>query len=152
MRTKWFDSVSRSLPLNEYPRPQFARSSWLNLNGQWDYRIRKTSAPDDPSWDGKILVPFCPESELSGVSRVLQPDETLIYRRYFSVPEDWKDSRVILHFGAVDYACELLREQPEIKIRALSAAAGFSSESAFYSAFSSRTGTTPKQWLAENAR
>lgn len=52
----------------------------------------------------------------------------------------------------VDYACELLREQPEIKIRALSAAAGFSSESAFYSAFSSRTGTTPKQWLAENAR
>ena len=105
MRTKWFDSVSRSLPLNEYPRPQFARSSWLNLNGQWDYRIRKTSAPDDPSWDGKILVPFCPESELSGVSRVLQPDETLIYRRYFSVPEDWKDSRVILHFGAVDYLC-----------------------------------------------
>ncbi len=52
----------------------------------------------------------------------------------------------------VDYACNLLRRNPEIKIRALSASAGFASESAFYSAFRERTGASPKQWLAENAR
>ena len=52
----------------------------------------------------------------------------------------------------VDYACNLLRRNPEIKIRALSASAGFASESAFYSAFRERTGAAPKQWLAENAR
>ena len=52
----------------------------------------------------------------------------------------------------VDYACNLLRRNPKIKIRALSASAGFASESAFYSAFRERTGAAPKQWLAENAR
>ena len=108
MRTKWFDSVSRELPLSEYPRPQFMRSAWMNLNGQWDYRIRKSSVQEDTGWDGKILVPFCPESELSGVGRVLSPDETLTYRRSFSIPEEWKNRRVLLHFGAVDYKCSVI--------------------------------------------
>ena len=108
MRTKWFDSVSRELPLSEYPRPQFMRSAWMNLNGQWDYRIRRSTAQEDTGWDGKILVPFCPESELSGVGRVLSPDETLTYRRSFSIPEEWKNRRVLLHFGAVDYKCSVI--------------------------------------------
>ena len=105
LKTKWFDTVSRETPLNEYPRPQFMRSKWLNLNGQWDYIIKKTGSGSTENTWGRILVPFCPESELSGVNRVLMPDETLIYRRSFDIPESWSGSRILLHFGAVDYIC-----------------------------------------------
>ena len=58
--------------LQEYPRPQLVRESYENLNGLWDIAITKTDAKPD-AWDGKILVPFSPEAELSGVGKALQP-------------------------------------------------------------------------------
>ncbi len=91
-------------PLSEYPRPQLVRDSYFCLNGKWDYSITPMSL-DTPVYEGKILVPFSPETILSGVERILMPDEFLYYRRYFSIPEKFNRGRIILNFGAVDYEC-----------------------------------------------
>ena len=72
-------------PLSSYPRPQFKRESYLNLNGEWEYKISK-NATYPRSFDGKILVPFSPETELSGVGHILQPDEYLFYKLEFEKP------------------------------------------------------------------
>ena len=94
------------VPLPEYPRPQLRRKQYTVLNGWWDYAI--TPAGEDPSaWEGRILVPFSPEAELSGVGRQLQPDQTLWYRRQISAPAA-DGRRTILHFGAVDQSCRVL--------------------------------------------
>jgi hypothetical protein len=93
-------------PLTAYPRPQMVRDSYLNLNGRWDYAIRKSSAFPS-SYDGKILVPFSPEAPLSGVGRQTQPDETLFYARTFTLPADFCRGRILLHVGAVDQVCEV---------------------------------------------
>ena len=96
-----------ALPLAEYPRPQFRRDSYLPLNGEWEYAIRKS--PDLPkSYDGNILVPYPPESAASGVLRVLQKDEFLIYRRTFTLPNGFFRGRLLLQFGAVDQITEVL--------------------------------------------
>ena len=81
MRTRF---VPGDVPLNEYPRPQLVRGAWQNLNGKWDYAVRPAGANAPERWDGTILVPFCIESELSGVQRALHPGEALWYRRRFS--------------------------------------------------------------------
>ncbi len=92
------------LPLPEYPRPQLVRDSYLNLNGRWRYAVtRSTRQP--VGWDGEILVPFSPESALSGVGRTVMPDEFLWYERTFTLPEGFCRGRVLLHFGAVDQSC-----------------------------------------------
>ncbi len=97
-----------SVPLGEYPRPQFARDSYVTLNGEWDYcicpKIQKF-----PGWQGKILVPFSPECLLSGLKEgvTVTPDDVLYYHRAFTLPEDFIKSRVFLHFDAVDYECEI---------------------------------------------
>ena len=101
MRTVWEDSLDPNHILEEYPRPQMKRSGYLNLNGVWDYAITETGTPPE-KYDGEIIVPFSPESELSGVSRTLRPSQTLWYRRVFCLPKDIKHGRVLLHFGAVD--------------------------------------------------
>ncbi len=101
MKTPWTDSVERSCPLPEYPRPQMARDPWLCLNGLWDYAFRISgSIPDH--YDGKIVVPFSPETELSGVRRALKKDEILWYHREVELPESFDNKRVLLHFDAVD--------------------------------------------------
>jgi len=88
----------------DYPRPQLVRSEWLNLNGLWQYAIRPKDggAPGD-AFDGRILVPFAPESSLSGVGKAVGPDHRLWYRRTFRVPASWAGTRVWLRFDAVDW-------------------------------------------------
>ncbi|HHW82652.1 MAG TPA: glycoside hydrolase family 2 [Actinomycetales bacterium] len=98
------------VPLPEYPRPQLRRGSYLNLNGLWDYAVTATATPPAPhAWDGQVLVPFPPESELSGahLPEPLQPDQHLWYRRPLAIPEGFNVGRVWLHFGAVDQLCEV---------------------------------------------
>lgn len=101
MKTIWGEHIDQNAVLKEYPRPQLVRDSYLNLNGKWDYAITDTS--DAPkAWDGEILVPFSPESELSGVGRTLQPNQWLWYRRSFTLPKGFQRGVTLMHFGAVD--------------------------------------------------
>jgi beta-galactosidase/beta-glucuronidase len=99
------------LPRPEYPRPQFVREDWINLNGTWTYtfdfgksgvqrRFQASQGFDDP-----ITVPFCPESALSGV-RHTDFIEMMWYHRQVHIPAGWSGKRVLLHFGAVDYESE----------------------------------------------
>lgn len=109
LRTPWGESLDTECPRPEYPRPQLVRESYLCLNGPWDYAITDDEAT--PSrYDGSILVPFSPESLLSGVQRVLGPDEVLHYQRTFTLParfvHRW-DDRVLLHLDAVDQWCRV---------------------------------------------
>ncbi|AWB95441.1 glycoside hydrolase family 2 [Agromyces badenianii] len=104
--TEWGERLDREHPLAEYPRPQLVRDSYLNLNGVWQYAITPDGATV-AGYDGEIVVPFSPESVLSGVGRQLQPDETLHYRRTFTLDDAFvpERGRVLLHFGAVDQRC-----------------------------------------------
>ena len=103
--TKWGESLDKNNILKEYPRPQLVRNSYLNLNGEWDYTISKNKSSSEK--EGKILVPFSPESILSGVNRFLKPDEYLIYYKTFSLPKGFVKNRLLLHFGAVDQEAEV---------------------------------------------
>lgn len=101
MKTIWGENLNETAILTEYPRPQMKRDSYLNLNGIWNYAITETENPPD-CFDGEILVPFSPESELSGVMRSLLPTQTLWYQRTLDIPPHFITDRVLLHFGAVD--------------------------------------------------
>lgn len=99
-----------NIPRSEYPRPQFFRPTWMNLNGKWQFEIDHCASGRsrglmNKQLEGSILVPFCPESELSGVN-YKDFMESVWYRRSFVLPEEAKDKKVLLHFGAVDYKCE----------------------------------------------
>ena len=101
MLTPWGETLDRERVLQEYPRPQLRRDSYLNLNGTWEYAI--TEAPGIPDrFDGEILVPFSPESVLSGVGRTLWPGAYLWYRRTVTLPAGFRRGRLLLQFGAVD--------------------------------------------------
>ena len=105
LMTRWGMTIDKEHILKEYPRPNLVRDSYLNLNGEWEYAISKAKTVD--SYDGKILVPFSPETKLSGVERILQPDEYLHYKLEFQLPDGFLKDRVLLHFGAVDQECEV---------------------------------------------
>ncbi len=104
--TIWGENLDPDKVLQEYPRPQMVRDSYINLNGKWDYAIIPT-ADKFGGYQGQILVPFSPETILSGVEKTVTPTDTLYYRRNFTLPDGWVKGRVLLHFGAVDYACTL---------------------------------------------
>ena len=96
--TPW--SAQDEIPWNEYPRPQMKRSSFLCLNGRWQLSC------NGESW-GEILVPYPPESTLSGIVRQVGERDELVYERTFALPEGFNKGRVLLHFGAVDQICEV---------------------------------------------
>lgn len=102
--TPFAEKMDKSLPLNDYPRPQLERDSFLNLNGEWDYAIIKKSEAFS-AYQGKILVPFSPETILSGVERIVTDEDKLYYHRTFDFKKT--SDRTLLHFGAVDYECEV---------------------------------------------
>lgn len=107
IRTPWFDKVDRRLPLAEYPRPQFERKDWICLNGEYDYAVTGDTVDAPKKYDGKILVPFSVESELSGVGKALLPEQRLWYRRKFTVGKKFSGKEALLHFGAVDWQCSV---------------------------------------------
>ncbi|OMF21179.1 glycoside hydrolase family 2 [Paenibacillus sp. FSL H8-0548] len=97
---------------NEYPRPQFERTSWLNLNGEWEFAYDDTNVGCDNRWyegenfDRKIQVPFCYQSELSGIHEQAFHD-IVWYRKNVELPSEYAGKRIILHFGAVDYEAKV---------------------------------------------
>lgn len=98
--TKWGEE-QRTKTLTEYPRPQLRRDSYIPLNGLWNYAITK-NAKFPGRYDGRIVVPFSPESILSRVNTQIMPKDYLWYERKFNVKDLKANSRLILHFGAVD--------------------------------------------------
>ena len=105
LKSRWYKSINRECPLAEYPRPQLERKDWLCLNGEYDYAVTDENAVKPERFDGKILVPFSIESSASGVCRPLKPEERLWYRRFFTLGDEFKGKRTLLHFGAVDWQC-----------------------------------------------
>jgi len=98
-----------TLPRAEYPRPQFYREDWLNLNGEWDFAFDDEDRGLAEKWhlgdggfDRKIIVPFAYQSKLSGIG-TNEFHDIVWYRRTFRLPESFRGKRVLLHFGAVDY-------------------------------------------------
>nr|WP_317284029.1 sugar-binding domain-containing protein [uncultured Sellimonas sp.] len=114
--TKWGKELDLDQVLPEYPRPMMKRESYINLNGYWEYKITNKKQTKLPKgYDGKILVPFSPESVLSGVKRQLLPEQELWYRRQFEIDRN-KNRRILLHFGAVDQMCIVYINGKTVKI------------------------------------
>ena len=103
--SQWAKNVNPEKVWQEYPRPQFVRSQWKNLNGLWDYTILKTNQIQPKQFQGKILVPFSFESPLSGVGKNISPEDKMWYKKSFKLPNNWSEKDVVLHFEAVDYHC-----------------------------------------------
>lgn len=106
LTTPYSDNLDTVSPWNIYPRPQLVRDSFLSLNGSWDFEITETDAIPD-NYSKKILVPFPPESLLSGIEKRIPKNSYLAYRRFFTLPEGFVKKSVILHFGAVDQRCKV---------------------------------------------
>ncbi|MCD9020606.1 glycoside hydrolase family 2 protein [Cohnella silvisoli] len=97
-----------SIPRPDYPRPQFVRNDWINLNGEWEFEFDDQRQGDREKWyeghefSGNIIVPFCFQSEFSGIGDTDFHDQVW-YRKKVTLPTEFAGKRVILHFGAVDY-------------------------------------------------
>lgn len=105
LSTPYSDNMDRDMPWCVYPRPILKRDSFLCLNGSWDFKICTSPLPSS-EYNEKILVPFPPESALSGIERSVGEGAFMHYRRFFVFPEGFIKDRIILHFGAVDQICE----------------------------------------------
>ena len=106
LMSRWGKTVTADNVLPEYPRPNLVRDSFINLNGEWEYCINEEKTTN--RYDGKILVPFSPETELSGVKKIVMPKNYLHYKKTFTIPENFNKGRVLLHFGAVDQECTVV--------------------------------------------
>ena len=115
LTTPWGEKVTDANAWREYPRPQLVRDGWTCLNGAWDYAVTSvTNTPGRPEkWDGKIRVPFAIESALSGVGRLLGPDEFLWYTRKVDCRKR-PGERILLHFGAVDFRAQVFVGHREV--------------------------------------
>ncbi|MBE0593917.1 MAG: beta-galactosidase, partial [Gemmatimonadales bacterium] len=103
LRTRWAAEIDEANVLPAYPRPQLRRERWVNLNGVWEYAIADSAAGRPAAFEGTILVPFPVESQLSGVTRAVTPEQRLWYRRTFDLGRRAVGERWLLHFGAVDW-------------------------------------------------
>jgi len=105
-------AANESIPRPEYPRPQFQRDEWMNLNGEWSFEFDfgnsgvEQGFRTSQGFSGKIIVPFCPESKLSGVAHT-DFINFMWYHRKVTTPSTWQGKRIQLNFGAVDYMCEV---------------------------------------------
>jgi hypothetical protein len=108
IKTPWAEKVTPENVWGEYPRPQLKRADWTNLNGLWQFAVTNMNTDKKQvKFEGEILVPFAIESALSGVARRFTPEDKLWYRREFTVDAAAKNKLTILHFGAVDYECNV---------------------------------------------
>lgn len=100
------------IPRPEYPRPQFIRNNWLNLNGLWEFEFDHGKSGKDrklfeaEKFEKFIVVPFCPESKLSEIE-YKDFINAVWYKRNFEIPGEWVNNRLLIHFGAVDYCTEV---------------------------------------------
>ena len=101
-------------PWTVYPRPQMKRESYLNLNGQWEFVSVAGAAMLPVDYDRTILVPFCPESRLSGIGEHFPEGQPLYYRRKFTLPEGFNCGRVLLHIGAADQVADVFVNGKEV--------------------------------------
>ena len=106
LKTPYEDKLDKSNPHGYYPRPSFKRESFFSLNGLWDFEINESSYKAD--YKDKILVPFPPESRLSGIDRIVGEKEYMHYKKCFTLPDGFKKVKTVLHFGAVDTVCEVI--------------------------------------------
>jgi len=108
LTTPWGEKVTAANAWREYPRPQMVRPHWTCLNGTWQYAVTETTSrePGPKAWEGTILVPYAIESKLSGVRRMLEPDQFLWYRRSFR-SDVRPGERLLLNFEAVDYRTQV---------------------------------------------
>ena len=107
IKTRWASQIDANNVLPEYPRPIMERAEWQNLNGLWNYAILPIGKQTPSTFDGKILVPFAIESSLSGVQKKVGRENELWYQREFTIPSKWKNNRILLHFGAVDWKADV---------------------------------------------
>ncbi len=105
--TPWAAQIDPAQVHQEYPRPAMVRDRWLNLNGLWEYAITSAGAAEPQEWQGKILVPFAVQSALSGVGAMVSHEQALWYRRTVPLPTGYRDHSLLLHFGAVDWQCDV---------------------------------------------
>lgn len=108
------------IPRPEHPKPQFRRKLWMNLNGEWEFQFDETLCGKEKHYEQqhlseKIIVPFCPESKLSGIGNT-DFHNCVWYRREITIPDEWKDKRILLHFGAVDYETTVYVNGKEVGI------------------------------------
>lgn len=115
-----FNVKANDLPRKEYPRPQFEREDWINLNGTWtfDFDFGQSGVDrqlqNSEKFSKNIIVPFCPESELSGVKHT-DFINCMWYQRKISIPANWNGKKIFLNFGAVDYWCEIYIDGKKIQ-------------------------------------
>ena len=103
--TPFGEKLNKDLPLNDYPRPQFNRHDFYNLNGRWEYAIYDKNE-EFKGYQGEIIVPFSPECILSGVEKAVKDTDILYYYRKFGFKKE--KARAFLNFGAVDYRCKVV--------------------------------------------
>ena len=104
LTTEYIEKMDKNIPWNEYPRPSMVRDSFLCLNGEWDFCTTKNNSLP-VGFNEKILVPFPPESLLSGLEREIPEGAVMHYKRSFTIPEGFNKGKIMLHFGAVDTIC-----------------------------------------------
>ncbi len=105
--TPWGEKLDTNNVLPEYPRPQMVRENWMNLNGSWDFTMTDSASEVPQNFDERILVPFCVESTLSGITGKVTSKDAMWYRKNLQMDLPANGQRVLLHFGGVDWHASL---------------------------------------------